>query len=181
MCSFDRASGRHRRVCHRRLARAAGIEEFATSSITHASLSLSLSLIRAGSTEKQIIDNEGPPVSSLGETAGLSGWLFQKTLYGTDEPLPENDVTGMIRGSCSVVGGATGEDQLCSYEIVLRVDGPITLGTIIAGGSILQNVGGYVLIEGVGDAFSREEGGIVTLQYMPNNPKHMEVIINFGP
>ena len=117
----------------------------------------------------QIYEEFGPSVSRLGETAGLRGYIFDYSKYGQDEPLSEYDVIGALRGTCSVVGGANGEDHFCTYEILIRVEeGYEGFGTVIASGSLTYEVedGGYLIVEGLGNDFEyREQGGICTLTY----------------
>jgi hypothetical protein len=110
----------------------------------------------------QVYDEFGPNVSGLGETAAMNGLIYDMAKYDSGE-LTEDDVIGALTGSCFVVG--TNDDHLCTYEILLNVDG--TFGSAIATGSLefKESEGGYLIVESAGDGYSNFNGGILTLTY----------------
>ena len=124
----------------------------------------------------QIYEEFGPAVSRLGETAGLRGYLFDYSKYGNNQ-LTENDIVGAIRGTCSVVGGYSGEDHFCTYEILIRTAyGDEGFGTVIASGSLTYAVddGGYLMVEGLGNDFEyQDQGGICTMTYKATGQQHV--------
>ena len=82
-----------------------------------------------------------------------------------DEGLTEDLVQGALQGSCSLV--SSDGKQLCSYEFFLFNDETGTMGTVIATGTVQNEVGinSVLIIEATGDDFVQYEGGMVIIKY----------------
>jgi len=113
----------------------------------------------------QIYDEFGPPISQLGQTAGLNGLIYNMSSYATGQPLTKSDVIGALKGSCS--GVSTKNDQLCTYELLVASSGAESFGSVVTSGSLTYKAGGggYLIVEAAGDDFAQYGGGILTLQY----------------
>jgi len=82
-----------------------------------------------------------------------------------EEGLTEDLVQGALQGSCSLV--SSDGKQLCSYEFFLFNDETGTMGTVIATGTVQNEVGinSVLIIEATGDDFVQYEGGMVIIKY----------------
>lgn len=76
-----------------------------------------------------------------------------------------DDVTGALKGSCSVVG--SNKDHFCTLEILVVDESGESFGSVIASGVIKyeEGEGGYLMIEAAGDEYQEYNGGVVSLTF----------------
>jgi len=101
--------------------------------------------------------------SSLGETAGSRGMIYDTD--AKDQGLVEEHIEGALQGSCSLV--SSDGKQLCSYEFFLLNPETGTLGTVVATGTVKNEVdtNSVLIIEATGDDFIEYTGGMVVIKY----------------
>lgn len=77
----------------------------------------------------------------------------------------EKHVEGALQGSCSLV--SSDGKQLCSYEFFLLNPSTGTLGTVVATGTVKNEVdaNSVLIIEATGDDFVGYTGGMVVIKY----------------
>ena len=66
----------------------------------------------------QVYSEFGPQVSTLGETAGLNGLIYDMDKLSQNQQLSDQDVIGALKGSCAVVG--SNDDHFCNYELFVN-------------------------------------------------------------
>mmetsp|Transcript_16856 Transcript_16856/g.36804 ORF Transcript_16856/g.36804 Transcript_16856/m.36804 type:complete len:161 (+) Transcript_16856:103-585(+) len=111
-----------------------------------------------------VYDEYGPSiVTSMGETAGLRGMIYDT--QAKDDGLVEEFVRGALQGTCAVV--ASDGKQLCSYEIFVLNGTTGTIGTVVATGSVMMELGtrNVLIVEATGDDFVGYRGGMVSIMY----------------
>jgi len=99
----------------------------------------------------------------LGETAGSRGMIYNPK--AKDTGLVEEYVEGALQGTCSLV--SSDGKQLCSYEFFLLNPSTGSLGTVVATGTVKNEVdtNSALIIEATGDDFVGYNGGIVYIKY----------------
>lgn len=102
-------------------------------------------------------------LTNLGETAGSRGMIYDRK--AKDDGLLEEHVEGALQGTCSLV--TSDGKQLCSYEFFLLDQSTGTLGTIVATGTVKNevNTNSVLIIEATGDEFIGFKGGMVVIKY----------------
>jgi len=108
-------------------------------------------------------DEFGPSVSTMGQTAGLNGMIYDAE--GLEDDLNDSNVIGALKGSCSVV--STKDDHLCTFEMLIAEGDGLDFGTIIASGAMEYKTGsgGFLIVEAAGDAYNGYNSGILSLTY----------------
>ena len=115
----------------------------------------------------------------MGDTAGARGLVFNTAAPKDETFLPDtggrgpivqaeslgDSVEGALQGTCSIVT-STGK-QLCTYEVFLFDPSEQTVGTIVATGSVVGEVGvpNILIVESGGDDFEVFGKGMITITY----------------
>lgn len=101
--------------------------------------------------------------TTLGETAGSRAMIYN--LQAKDDGLLEQYVEGALQGTCALV--SSDGKQLCSYEFFLMDPETSVLSTIVATGTVMNEVGtnSVLIIEGTGDDKIGFSGGMVVIKY----------------
>lgn len=99
----------------------------------------------------------------LGETAGSRGMIYN--LQAKDDGLLEQYVEGALQGTCSLV--SSDGKQLCSLELFLMDPETNVLSTIVATGTVKNEVGtnSVLIVEGTGDDVVGFTGGMIVITY----------------
>ena len=84
---------------------------------------------------------------------------------GKEDGLLEEYVEGALQGTCSLV--TSDGKQLCSYEFFLMDSATGALGTVVATGTVKNEVdtNSVLVIEATGDDFIEYKGGMVVIKY----------------
>lgn len=100
---------------------------------------------------------------TLGETSGSRGVIYNP--IAKDEGLLADNVEGALQGSCSLV--SSDGMQLCSFEFFLMNPSTGSLGTVIATGTVKNEVdaNSVLIIEATGDDFINYNTGMVIIKY----------------
>eukprot|EP00934_Nitzschia_sp_Nitz4_P001285 Nitzschia sp. Nitz4//scaffold34_size148208//134790//135501//NITZ4_002996-RA/size148208-augustus-gene-0.65-mRNA-1//1//CDS//3329548843//1285//frame0 len=116
-----------------------------------------------------VLNEYGPTISKLGESAGFYGFIFDVDSLDQEE-LSAANVTGALKGTCSVV--AT-DNHFCTLEILKATSGETgtnstTFGSLIASGVLEYAVdgSGRLLVEAAGDGYGDYTSGVVTVSYL---------------
>lgn len=102
-------------------------------------------------------------LSNLGETAGSRGMIYDTN--AKEDGLLEEYVEGALQGTCSLV--SSDGKQLCNYEFFLMDSSSGALGTVIATGTVKNELdtNSVLIIEATGDNFIEYKGGMVVIKF----------------
>ena len=112
----------------------------------------------------KVYNKFSPSITKIGETAGLNGLIYNMEQYADGGQLAAENVIGSLKGSCSVV--SSNDDHFCTYEVLFAEDDGSTFGLIIVLGALQykSGAGGYLIVEGAGDAYQEYKGGVLALK-----------------
>ncbi len=106
-----------------------------------------------------MFDQFGPPFTTMGDTAGLEGTIFN--LDAKTNGMTEQYIEGKMVGTCSSV--ASKGTLLCTFEILLLDSDTEFMATLVATGSVSLELfqPNMIIIESTGDDFGFKGGLLV--------------------